>query len=362
MPTAMVSGCFDMLHSGHVAFLASAAEYGDLHVAIGSDRTVQQIKGAPPENGEKERLFMIRSLRCVKHAFISRGSGVLDFEQELTDLKPDVFLVNDDGHHSSKADLCKRLGVQYRILNRVPAPGLPQRSTTRLRTTCRMPYRIDLAGGWLDQPFVSRHEPGQVVVASIEPNRDFDLRSGMATSTRSIAAGLWGTRLPSGNLTQLAKTLFAVENPPGSDVISGSQDALGMVLPGINQLYYRGNYWPDEITSITDFETIAWLESLLHIKQTGARPAEFDVLANTCITAERVRDLAVAANDCWQAVQRRDAVSLGSSVRRSFEAQIQMFPAMLTSQVDKQDLRSSSGRTWLQAGGVWRGWLSSLHF
>ena len=35
-----VSGCYDLLHSGHVAFFAEAAKLGDLYVGIGSDRTI----------------------------------------------------------------------------------------------------------------------------------------------------------------------------------------------------------------------------------------------------------------------------------------------------------------------------------
>lgn len=48
-----VSGCFDMLHSGHVAFFQCAAAYGDeLYVALGSDETVFDLKGRPPVNTE----------------------------------------------------------------------------------------------------------------------------------------------------------------------------------------------------------------------------------------------------------------------------------------------------------------------
>ena len=39
-----VSGCYDMLHSGHVAFFEEAASYGDLYVGIGSDKTIYELK------------------------------------------------------------------------------------------------------------------------------------------------------------------------------------------------------------------------------------------------------------------------------------------------------------------------------
>ena len=151
-PKVFVSGCFDMLHSGHVEFFREASQYGDLYVAIGSDRTIFELKGRETVNSEQERLFMIKSVSFVKDVFISRGSGILDFEAELREMMPDYFVVNADGHISEKRDLCHELGIQYIILERKPHPGFDARSTTQLRQRDYLPYRIDLAGGWLDQP------------------------------------------------------------------------------------------------------------------------------------------------------------------------------------------------------------------
>ncbi|MDA0712342.1 MAG: adenylyltransferase/cytidyltransferase family protein, partial [bacterium] len=177
-----VSGCFDLLHSGHVAFFQSAAEYGDLYVAIGSDRTIFELKGRTPVNSEAERLYMIQSLGCVHQAVISAGSGMLDFEHELREIRPDIFVVNEDGDVADKQRLCESLGIDYVVLSRDPYRDLTPRSTTALRDINRIPYRIDLAGGWLDQPFVSEHHPGSVVTVSIEPTIEFNERSGMASS------------------------------------------------------------------------------------------------------------------------------------------------------------------------------------
>ena len=43
-----VSGCYDLLHSGHVEFFRQAAEYGDLYVGIGSDKTIEGYKHHRP--------------------------------------------------------------------------------------------------------------------------------------------------------------------------------------------------------------------------------------------------------------------------------------------------------------------------
>src|SRR5512146_1050363 len=217
----LVSGCFDLLHSGHVEFFREAAKYGDLYVALGSDKTVFELKGRLPVNSEQERLFMVKSVSYVKHAFISNGSGILDFASELREIMPDYFVVNADGHIVEKRDLCQELKIQYIILERRPHSGFDPRSTTELRKRDYMPYRIDLAGGWLDQPFVSKHYPGPVITVSIEPTIDFNDRSGMASSTRRKALDLWGPRLPAGDSEKLARILFAYDNPPGTPFVSG---------------------------------------------------------------------------------------------------------------------------------------------
>ena len=159
-----VSGCFDMLHSGHIEFFREASTHGDLYVALGSDKTVYELKGRLPVNNEEERFFMVNSVSFVKEAFISQGSGYLDFEKELREIKPDYFVVNEDGNTPAKRALCENLGIEYIVLQRKPSPGLEARSTTGLRRRSYFPYRIDLAGGWLDQPYVSKHHPGPVLV------------------------------------------------------------------------------------------------------------------------------------------------------------------------------------------------------
>ena len=79
-----------MLHSGHVAFLQEAAGFGDLYVGIGSDATIHRLKGRYTVNSQDERQYMIEALDCVKECRVNRGSGFLDFEEDLRDLRPDV--------------------------------------------------------------------------------------------------------------------------------------------------------------------------------------------------------------------------------------------------------------------------------
>lgn len=328
--TAFVSGCFDMLHSGHVEFLQRAAEYGELTVALGSDLTVFNLKGRPPVNSEEERRFMLANVACVQQAIVSRGAGYLDFEPELRELRPDVFVVNEDGNTPAKRHLCESLGIEYVVLQRDPHPGLAARSTTALRTVQQMPYRIDLAGGWLDQPFVSRHHPGSVITVSLEPTVEFNERSGMATSTRRTAIRLWGNKMPVDRFDKVAWMLFCCDNPPGKKEISGAQDAIGLVFPGLARSDYAGAYWPAHIEHVLDEETLRFVEQHLFLMPLGPREDGFAALENTNITPAGALALANATAACWSAILAHDVRSFGLSVRESFETQIAMFPNMVT--------------------------------
>jgi cytidyltransferase-like protein len=324
----LVSGCFDMLHSGHIAFLESAAAYGELHVGLGSDQTLFNLKGRPPVNDERERLFMIQAINCVKGAFISQGSGILDFSAEIETLQPDLFVVNQDGNVPEKQRFCQQLGIKYIVLSRKPHDNLHMRSTTSLREIDQMPYRIDLAGGWSDQPFVSKHHPGAVVTLSIEPTIEFNERSGMATSTRRKAIEIWGNKLPLDNPEKIAKVLFCCDNPPGSPYISGSQDSIGIVYSGLARSYYEGDYWPATIEHHFDGACLDFVESALYLKPLSPRGATYDVLSDTRIDEAKAGELAEAADWCWRSVLAKDLKGLGGAMRRSFEAQIAMFPHM----------------------------------
>lgn len=324
-----------MLHSGHIAFLREAAAYGDLYVALGSDATVYELKGRVPVNSQDERLYMLEAVECVKEAFVSSGSGMLDFVNELKQVKPDIFVVNADGNVPQKAALCQAEGIEYVVLEREPHSGLPPRSTTNLRRVELMPYRIDLAGGWLDQPFVSELYPGVVITISLEPTIAFNERSGMATSTRNAALDLWGTKLPPGDPEKLARILFCYDNPPGTTEVSGSQDAIGIAMPGLNRAYYEGKYWPSHIEKCRDELTLQFVEQSLYLVPLGPRENDYNPLDERHITREGAKALADAADACWTAILAHDIEGFGHSMRAAFEAQIAMFPHMANEMVHK---------------------------
>jgi cytidyltransferase-like protein len=329
-----VSGCFDILHSGHIAFLKEASQYGDLYVGLGSDRTIYDLKGRRTINSEEERKYMLEALSCVHNVKINLGTGILDFLDDMKTLRPDVFIVNEDGHTPDKEQICKDMGVDYKVLKRIPYANLPVRSTTSLRKETPIPFRIDLAGTWIDQPYVSKYNPGWAITASIEPTINFNERSGMATSTRKKAIELWNDNLPMENPEKLAKILFRYDNDPGTKDISGSQDSIGITMPGINRFYYdKEKYWPSRFETISDLSVIRWLEERLYMVTLWPRPADFVVLENTCITAENVTRLTEAAETAWDGLVRKDIKDFAKGFSASFDSQIRMFPKMMNNKI-----------------------------
>ena len=354
-----VSGCFDLLHSGHVAFLKEASQFGKVYVGLGSDKTIFDLKGRKTVNSEDERKYMLEALSCVHSVKINTGKGILDFLDDMRILKPEVFIVNEDGHTPEKERICSEMGIEYKVLKRIPYANLPVRSTTSLRRETPIPYRIDLAGTWIDQPYVSKFSPGWAITASIEPTIDFNERSGMATSTRKKAIELWNDKLPMENPEKLAKILFRYDNDPGTKDVSGSQDSIGITMPGINRFYYeKGEYWPSKFETITDLSIINWLEERLYMVMLWPRPADFVVLEKTNISTENVIKLTSAAELAWEGLFRRNFEMFSKAFNDSFDSQIRMFPRMLNSKISAViDKYRDKAKAWKLSGAGGGGYL-----
>lgn len=350
-----VSGCYDMLHSGHVAFFKSAAQYGDLYVGIGSDETILHYKNRKTVYSEKERLYMVKAIRYVTDAYINAGSGIMDFVPTLDIVKPDVFVVNTDGGSEEKRRLCEERGIEYIELERVPDTGLEARSTTSLRTNVKsnIPYRIDLAGTWIDQPYVSEHYPGWAITISIEPTQEFMERGGLSTSTRNAARKIWPYELPNYNEEMLARLLFCFENDPENHGhISGAQDAIGICMSGLTRHYYNNRYWPDKIESVHDEDILSWLESHVCLVPMFPRKENVNILEGKDITRDKVKALADAAERCWDAILARDLDAFAKAYTDSFNAQVAMFPAMMQPGVEEyiERCKAAGAMAWKMCG------------
>eukprot|EP01084_Bolivina_argentea_P013987 26169_1 len=137
----MVSGCFDLLHSGHIKFLQEASKLGDLYVQLATDNTIQTLKHHKPMFPEQERLYMLRAIKFVHHAQLSTGCGLLDFELDIHIIKPDIFFVNQDGDKPSKRQLIQSCNIEYKVSTRTPPKNLKARSSTNLKITLKNTHK-----------------------------------------------------------------------------------------------------------------------------------------------------------------------------------------------------------------------------
>jgi len=200
------------------------------------------------------------------------------------------------------------------------------------RVIGRLPYRMALAGGCIDQPFVSRlnpDPPGAMVVVGLQPFVRFMDRCGMATGTRKVALKLWGDRLPEGDPMRLVRELYAAENA-GLAEPSGSQDMIGLIYPGVNRLDYdarhEGGVFPVHIESNNDPAVAEWLEKVVHMIPVAPRPASYNPLGRQRLDPAWVRRLGQTGKDCFAAIVNRDVAALGASLNACMECWEALLP------------------------------------
>ena len=207
-----------------------------------------------------------------------------------------------------------------------------------------IPNRLQLAGGWIDQPFVSRFNPkppGSMVVVQIEPNfRPMD-RSGIASGTRAVAAKIWKGRLPGRPLDDLVRELYDAENK-GKPEPSGSQDMIGLIYPGVNRLDYDfrvdGGVFPAHIESCNSLRVARWLEKVLHLVPVGPRPEGYSPLGVKNLDPKCVARLGQSGKDCYDAIVKMDAKALGASLDLNMKCWETLLPHVVRHPLIQLDL------------------------
>lgn len=241
-------------------------------------------------------------------------------------------MVNTDGSNDQKRAFCESRGIEYIVLERTPADGLEARSSSDIKSlACQIPTRLDLAGTWIDQPYVSYWAPGWAITISVEPRFEIRDRCGLSTSTRKMIQKLWPVKLPEMEPEMLAKLVFCFENDPErkNGYISGAQDSIGICIPGLCRHWYNNCFWPEKIERCSDEEILSWLEGHLCMVPMEPRDPDCSVIEGKDITPAKVKNLASAAEACWDAIMNRDLDAFAAAYRASFEAQVAMFPGMV---------------------------------
>ena len=207
-----------------------------------------------------------------------------------------------------------------------------------------LPYRLALAGGWIDQPFVSRLNPtppGSMVVVGVEPQFWFMERAGICIGTRNIAMKLWKGKMPQRDPQQLVQELYETENEDKAEP-SGSQDMIGLVYPGINRLDYdftcKGGIFPRHIESNRDPEIARWLGDVIHLLPINQRPEGYNPLEMKNLDPAWIRRLGQSGKDCYDAILARDLKGLGESMNECMRCWEAILPGTVRHRTIQIDL------------------------
>lgn len=325
----MVAGCFDLLHASHVVFLNKAAALGNVYVSLGSDDSIIRQKAKQPTYTQAERKFLLENLRGVAWVGVVSEPGPLGFVQHLDEIRPDVFVINEDGDSPDKRHACMQRGIEYLVFPRDHfRPDFPT-STTDISKGSYIPSRVSLCSGFMDNPqfnSATSSGGGHLVVLPIEPFDGMRDRSGMASSTLRTVRRYFGCRLPTiYSPDKLAEIIFCLENPPHKrGYISGTLDSRGILGVGAQLFRYApGNLFPEAITATTDEASLAWIERHVYLRHSWDRPPEYQI----AISSERADfpqacdRMNAASLACWDAINRRDLPAFAAAIRQSHEAQ-----------------------------------------
>jgi len=207
-----------------------------------------------------------------------------------------------------------------------------------------IPYRLALCGGWIDQPFVSERNPsppGSMTVVAVEPDFRFMDYAGLATSTRKVAARLWGASLPDRPAAQLVRELYAEENRGKADP-SGSQDMVGLVYPGIVRMDFdagsEGGVFPVRIESCEDSGVASWLERNIKILPVNQRSVGYNPLVTKNLDPLWIRRLGESGRGCFDSIVARNLPGLQASMNECMLAWEVILPATLRDPLIPVDL------------------------
>ncbi len=348
------SGCYDILQSGHPVFFNQCKQYGDvLVVGVGRDSVITQLKGpSRPVNPENNRLYLVAALQDVDYTVLNDTrieAGKIDFRIILENLRPDIFVLNDDDSAmNEKKALCDRLGIRLQTVSREVPPELEATSSSgiidKITFSYKAPLRIDFAGGWTDVPYIMNNAKGCVTNLAITPYIEYregafnfsgyPRGSGLSTSTAAKLLQLISARdynTDARSCSRIAEDLFTMENKDLNWAI-GRQDQYAIVFGGINCFEFGSDYGKVCGPRI-DAETVEEFVSRLVLIHTGAsRNAQTvvkQVYDNHTSDAgrEALNTLVACGYEFAQALAGREYQRCAQIMERNFAAQKQLAPA-----------------------------------
>jgi cytidyltransferase-like protein len=173
MKKVFVSGCYDIIHGGHVEFFKQAKALGDyLIVCFAGDQSLKMHKNRKSSLPLSHKKRLLESLSMVNEVVVGDDPILgLDFKSHFLSIRPDILVVTeDDRYEAEKRILCAETGARYVVLPK--DLDYEKTSTTdilnQIKAPSELPLRVDFAGGWLDVPKYAR-ENAWIVNCAISP-------------------------------------------------------------------------------------------------------------------------------------------------------------------------------------------------
>lgn len=356
------TGCYDILQSGHAVFFNQCKEFGDiLVVGVGRDSVITQLKGpGRPVNPENNRLYLVASLHDVDYGVLNDETilpGKIDFKGVLEQLRPDIFVLNDDdsGVESKKA-ICDGLGIKIEFVSRIVPEELEPTSTTRIidkiNFSFKAPLRIDFAGGWADVPYIMDGMLGYVSNVAIKPLIEYKggrfnfsgypRGSGLSTSTAAKLLEMISAKnynAESKSLSTIAEDLFNLENKELNWAI-GRQDQYSIVYGGFNCFEFGKDY-AKPVNDPIPSETLEEFRHNLLLMHTGvsrnAQLAVEQVYQNhkTQRGREALKKISSYGLDFYNAFVKKDFVACAGVMEANFMAQKELAEATSNEYLDE---------------------------
>lgn len=356
------TGCYDILQSGHAVFFNQCKALGDiLIVGVGKDETLRQLKGpGRPVNPENNRVYLVAAMQDVDYAVLNDdeiGEGKIDFRQVITELKPDIFILNDDDSSIElKQKLCDGLDIKIEFVKREVPLELQATSTTniinKINYSLKAPLRIDFAGGWTDVPYIMDGKKGYVSNVAIRPLVEYKgskfnfsgypRGSGLSTSTAAKLLEMLNSKTYNAEpktLSNIGEDLFNLENQELQWFI-GRQDQYSIVFGGFNCFEFGRDYARPQNLDITK-ETLEEFRGkllLLHTSESrNAQVAVEEVYKNhkSADGQKAIAELAACGYEFAQALQEEKYDECARIIERNWEAQKLLAPSSTTSKLDE---------------------------
>jgi cytidyltransferase-like protein len=307
MKKVFVSGCFDILHGGHIEFFTQAKSLGDyLIVSFANQEVLLKHKNRKSSIPDEHKKRLMEAISVIDEVVIgdSLDREGLDFIEHFNRLKPDILVATeDDKYKDDKTKLCENSpwNPKYVVLEKTL--NFNKISTSEIinwiKAPKEVPLRVDFAGGWLDVPKFSI-AGASIVNCSISP---------------TVSIGKWGYNIGGGLGGSAAYAILNGKNGVTSELDLGVGWQDPAVIKETGLCVWRSGMKPVlEVKYNPD-----WLKGLMAIKWNGNPHKTYEFVDNKR-DFEKIRQ---AANIAKAACSLKNIEMLMHAVRMSYDVQLE---------------------------------------